>query len=273
MCWPLNSLYCQNHCLADIEAVVFDKDGTLADSSRFLEKLARIRVQFCLEAVQLHLGSVSAGLDELLLSSFGVGSTGLNPDGLMAVGTRQANQQAAVTILAQAGYSADRVTSLVAAAFAEAAALLQPKVTYTPPFEGTQALLSRLAESSLRVGVLSSDSSAHVEEFLTHYGFAPWVDDWQGTDTDDPAKPDPTLLYQLCNRLKVRVAKTVVIGDSWADLYLAKNAGAAAFVSVSEGWGRPPVAGASLVLTTWDDLTTGENRLSSHESRDKCGSL
>ncbi|NJL49765.1 MAG: HAD family hydrolase [Leptolyngbyaceae cyanobacterium SM2_5_2] len=221
--WPLTSLYCQNCRLPNLEAIVFDKDGTLADASRFLEKLAWLRVQRCLEAVQLQFGSVTADLGELLLVSFGVNSVGLDPDGLMAVGTGQANQQAAVAAFVQAGYPADPVSELVSAAFAEAATALKPKAAFTPPFAGTVAVLSKLAVSSLRVGVLSSDSSVHLEEFLTYYRLQPWIDGWQGTDGDDPAKPDPTLLYRLCERLKVRVANTVVIGDSWADLQWLKT--------------------------------------------------
>ncbi len=191
----------------------------------------------------------------------------------MAVGTRQANEQAMLAVLRQAGVDADDLAALVEEAFEAAASLLRPKAAYTPPFPGTQALLARLGTSSLRVAVFSSDSAANVDEFLTYYGLHPWVDDWQGTVPGDPAKPEPTLLYRLCDRLQVNVAKTVIIGDSWADLHLAKNAGAAEFLAVSEGWGRSPMAGASLILTTWDDLTIGNSQPNSHETRDKCGSL
>ncbi|MEB3291389.1 MAG: HAD-IA family hydrolase, partial [Leptolyngbya sp.] len=130
---------------------------------------------------------------------------------------------------------------------------LNPKTRYTPPFPGTAAMLQRLSQAGVKLGVLSSDSPAHVEDFLTHYGLRPWINDWQGTAPEDPPKPDPALLHRLCERLGVAVAHTVIVGDSWADAALANNAGIA-FISVSEAWGRPPVAGSSLILTAWEDL-------------------
>ncbi|MGG6237187.1 HAD family hydrolase [Nodosilinea sp. AN01ver1] len=240
---------CGQHLIAGIEAIVFDKDGTLADSRGLLQRTAIARA----EAISTAVG----GGDDLmpaLLACFGVSAQGIDPDGLMAAGTREANRQGAIAVLVQAGYSQAKVTTLVADCFAAVNAARNGKAAYTPPFEGTAAMLKRLHHSPLKIGVLSSDSPAYVEEFLRYYDLLPWVDEWQGTRPEDPPKPDPTLLEQVCDRLQVAVARTLVVGDSWADLALAEQAQAAGFVSVSEPWGRSPVPGATLVLGNWDDL-------------------
>ncbi|NJL44809.1 MAG: HAD family hydrolase [Leptolyngbyaceae cyanobacterium SM2_3_12] len=124
-----------------------------------------------------------------------------------------------------------------------------------PPFAGTAVLLQRLGQSPIKIGLLSSDSTAQVGMFLDHYGLTNWFQAWRGTEPEDIPKPEPALLYQLCDRLQVNVSRTIVVGDSWVDLSLAQRAGAAAFLSVSEAWGRTPVAGATLILRHWDDLT------------------
>lgn len=248
-------VYCGRQAVAPVEAIIFDKDGTLADSRQFLAQLAQRRAQACAAAVRPFLGSPGQGLEDELLAIFGLTPAGLNPDGLMAAETRQANQQASVDCLVRAGYGADLSPLLVAEVFAEVDAQFAHKAKYTPPFASTDRLLRRLRQSPIKVGLLSSDSPAHVEDFLTHYQLSDWFDDWQGTAANDIPKPEPALLHQLCDRLQVDVSHTVVVGDSWVDFKLVQIAGAAAFFSVSEAWGRAPVAGASLILRSWDDLT------------------
>ena len=240
---------CGQQWIADVEAIVFDKDGTLADSHRLLHHTAVARAEACAAAV-----GAGDALVRTLLDCFGVTASGIDPDGLMAAGTREANRQGAIAVLVQAGHPAEKATELVAECFAAVNAARQGKAAQTPPFAGTAAMLQRLHQSPLKIGVLSSDSPAYVEDFLSYYDLMPWVHGWQGTGPADPPKPDPTLLRGLCDRLQVSVAHTLIVGDSWADFALAEQAGAAGFISVSEPWGRSPVAGASLVLSHWDDL-------------------
>lgn len=172
----------------------------------------------------------------------------------MASGSRQANHQAAVEWMLLAGCPDDQVEQRVVDVFGAADRQCPAKVTSTPPFPGTLELLARLANSGLTLGVLSSDSTAQVEDFLRGYQLQSWLAGWRGTEIGEPAKPDPTLFYQLCETLQVSPRATVIVGDSRADLGVAKQAGAAAFISVSQAWGRSPVPGCQLVVRSWSDL-------------------
>lgn len=241
---------CKQRWIADVDAIVFDKDGTLADSRGLLHHMAMARAAACATAA-----GQGDELIQVMLTCFGVSASYIDPDGLMAAGTREANEQGAIEVLAQAGYPLSKTKLLVSECFAAVDANRNGKAAHTPPFEGTAAMLERLSQSPLKIGVLSSDSPAYVEEFLGHYGLMPWVDEWQGTGPEDPPKPDPSLLRQLCDRLGVQVSNTLIVGDSWADLALAEQANAAGFLSVSKPWGRSPVPGATLVLSHWDDLS------------------
>ncbi|WP_035990673.1 HAD family hydrolase [Leptolyngbya sp. KIOST-1] len=241
---------CGPHLITDIEAIVFDKDGTLADSRGLLQRTAIARAEACAAAV-----GGGDDLVQVLLGCFGVSAQGIDPDGLMAAGTREANREGAVAVLVEAGYAAEKVQAVVAECFAAVNQARNGKAVYTPPFAGTAAMLERLHHSPLKIGVLSSDSPAYVEEFLRYYDLTPWVAVGRGTAPGEPPKPDPTLLVQVCDRLAVPVTRTLIVGDSWADLALAEQAGAAGFISVSAPWGRQPVAKATLVLSQWADLT------------------
>lgn len=241
---------CGQQWIADVEAIVFDKDGTLADSRGLLQRTAIARAEACAAAVGAGDAVVQA-----LLDCFGVSAHSIDPDGLMAAGTREANRQGAVAVLVQAGHPPEKVRDLVAECFATVNTARNGKAAYTPPFKGTAAMLERLHHSPLKIGVLSSDSPTYVEEFLRYYDLMPWVQVWRGTAPGEPPKPDPTLLGEVCDRLGIPVARTLVVGDSWADFALAEQANAAGFISVSEPWGRSPVSGATLILNHWDDLT------------------
>jgi phosphoglycolate phosphatase len=257
----LSQVYCDSQSLLGIEAIIFDKDGTLADSAPFLKHLAQARSQRCAEAVTHYLQPFPSDLVDQLLATLGVWDNGIDPDGLMAAGTRQSNIDSLVEVLLGIGVSSksdkSEIQTLVAEQFALADCDLSPKTLYTPPFPGTQAMLQRLSQSEIKLGVLSSDSPANIDDFLRYYDLFSWIDDWQGTEPEDIPKPNPALLHRLCGRLAVDLRQVVIVGDSWVDQALAHQAEAAGFISVSEAWGRPPVAGSDLILRHWEDLKIG----------------
>ena len=233
---------------------MFDKDGTLADSHDFLWQLACLRIDLCANLLRSQGTELTTNQVQTLRSSLGVGASKLDPEGLMATAPRLANQQAVVDWLLGAAYPEEEVVDRVAECFQRAERQLWPKAHYTPPFPGTPALLEHLAQGGVPVGVLSSDSQANVEAFLTHYRMGGYVQAWRGTEGGERPKPSPSLFYQLCHQLGVEPCHTLVVGDSRVDYDMAQQGGAAGFISVSSAWGRPAVVGAEWVIYAWQDL-------------------
>ena len=249
----MTKLRLQGHSLS-AKAIVFDKDGTLADSHNFLWQLACLRIGLCADLLRSQGIELTTSQVQSLRSSLGVDRSRLDPEGLMATATRLANQQVAVDWLLEAGYPEEGVVNRVVECFQIADRQLWPKARYTPPFSGTPDLLKHLTEGGIPVGVLSSDGQANVGEFLSYYRIADYVQAWRGTEIGEPSKPSPSLFYQVCHHLGVEPCHTLVVGDSRVDYQLAQRAGAAGFISVSEAWGRPPVVGAKWVVYSWQDL-------------------
>lgn len=234
------SIQCGRVRFDHISAVLFDKDGTLADSYGFLFQLAVARAR-CLE-------EALPGITPKLLAAFGCQGSKLSPTGLMAVGTRYENEIAAATYLAAAGYSWGESLEIVKAAFVAGDRAFVRKAAGTQPFAGIVALMETLRAAGLKLAVLSGDTTANVQDFLDCYGLAHLVD-WCAGSEKPPVKPDPVMLQIACQRLEVLPEHSLVVGDSVLDYQLAQNGGARAFVSVTWG-GSPAVPGADSVLAT-----------------------
>lgn len=223
------TICCKNVTFNNVEAILFDKDGTLADSESFLRTLAQRRSRL--------IDAQIPGVQEPLMMAFGVDNTAINPAGLMAVGTRQENEIAAAAYVSETGRNWLEALAIVRSAFAEADRFLQPKADHTPLFSGALKLVQTLAAANLKLGILSSDSSENVKAFSEKYQLSPYLKLHGGTD-GLISKPNPVLFQQACESLGVAPENTLMIGDSQADIDLAKAAKAAGCVGVTWGWSR-----------------------------------
>lgn len=220
-------IICRGVTFEPIEAIIFDKDGTLADSAAFLRNLGFRRSRL--------LDAKIPGVQEPLLMAFGLDNAQINPAGLLAVGTRQENEIAAAAYVAETGRDWIEAMAIVQAAFAEADRVMQRKADQTPLFPGALALLESLTDAKLKVGILSSDITPHVEDFVQRYQLASHIQLAMGTD-GMIGKPNPILLLNACEALNVLPSRTLVVGDSQADVELARSGGAGGCIGATWGW-------------------------------------
>ena len=228
-----------------IAAVIFDKDGTLAAVGSFLRRLAQQRSRL--------VDAQVPGVEAPLLLAFGVEGDRLNPAGLMAVGTRQENEIAAAAYLAETGLDWLGAREQARSAFREADSGFSRKADHTPPLAGIPDLLQRLTTAGIVLGIASSDTTDNVVDFLERYELTAQFAAVMGADCGYE-KPDPAWVLALCDRLGVPPRATVVIGDSAADLAMARAAGVGA-IGATWGWSDPPrLTGADAIATTPSDL-------------------
>lgn len=220
------TIQCVTVQFRNIRAVLFDKDGTLADSQAFLCRLGHHRASL--------LEALVPGVGKPLLQAFGLEDDRLNPAGLLAVGTRLENEIAAAAYVAQGGWDWIEALHVVRSAFLKVDQAMSPKASHTPLFTGAQTLLQDLAEAGIKTGIVSSDSPSHVREFVKCYQLESFVQVALGSDTD-LSKPNPQLVYRACQDLRVSPSETLVVGDSSADVEMARAAVTAGCVGV--GWG------------------------------------
>ncbi|WP_338430141.1 HAD-IA family hydrolase [Synechococcus elongatus] len=213
-----------------VQALLFDKDGTLANSEAFLKRLVLARYGAIAKRVLT--------LSPDLLLSWGYRQEQVDPAGLMAIGSRQENLIAAASAIAVQGFSWPQALSLATEAFSEGDAACEPKAVQTPLLSGIRELLQLARSLGLKIAVISADSEAQIQAFLDCYQLGDWVDLIWGCDRQ-PSKPDPTAVLTVCQLLNVDPQAAVVIGDADSDLQMAAGAGVAA-IAAAWGWSQAP---------------------------------
>ncbi|EDX84466.1 haloacid dehalogenase-like hydrolase, putative [Synechococcus sp. PCC 7335] len=237
------TIYCQAHKFEHIQAVLFDKDGTLANVEGYLKKIGIARSR-CVP-------NQPAAFHAQLLTTFGLTATDIDPTGLLAVGSREENEVATAAHIAATGKGWIEARAIAHSAFSEAEDRLVPKVEKTPLLEGVRPLLSRLSLAKVKLGIVSSDLHSQVAEFVEHYSLTD-ISWYCGAARGFPLKTHPEFLAFACESLSVSPARTLVIGDSAADLALARQ-GAADFLGMVGGWTRSPIIAPD--VKTFSDLS------------------
>ena len=103
--------------LGDVDAVLFDKDGTLSISEPQLITLAEARVFLCLDQVE---PAQRLELRGLLERAYGLRAGAICPAGITAVASRDHNLIATATALVQVGWGWPEALALSEQVFAEA---------------------------------------------------------------------------------------------------------------------------------------------------------
>lgn len=102
-----------------------------------------------------------------------------------------------------------------------------------PLFKGARELLSDLREHGYRLAIATGKSRIGLDRALAFHGVANLFDATRCADEGMP-KPHPDMLRYLMTALSVAAEATVMIGDTTHDLLMAANAGVAA-IAVTHG--------------------------------------
>jgi phosphoglycolate phosphatase len=197
-------------------AIIFDLDGTLADTLRDIAEAMNAALTAChlpvhpVETYRLRVGRGWANLARESVSAVG----------------------------------AHRIEEVSRRAFQ----YYQRHLTdYTHLYDGIRSTLEQLSARGVRMAVLSNKPDALTVGVVQRLGCAGMFVTVQGALDNAPAKPDPTLALAASKRLGVSPARTYLVGDSAVDVETALRAG---MVPVGVTWGfrdRSELVGAGAV--------------------------
>jgi len=208
----------------NVDAVAFDKDGTLIDLDAAWGPAALAWV--------MTAASGDPALEETLASQLGLDlATGhLVIGGLFAVGTVGQLYEATLRALTEAGDTDARASSDHAR---EMSALAGEKGNLVALGDVAGTFRS-LQEAGLRVAIVSSDDRSAIDSAIEALGVGSLLDVVVAGDEGLDAKPAPAALHEAARRLGVEPDRLLYVGDSWVDAEAARSAGVAGVVLVGE---------------------------------------
>ncbi len=217
------TIICKEKKFSQIQGIIFDKDGTLEDSHQYLRQLG----QKCARIID----ASHPGIIDPLLMAFGIIDNQILPDGLMATGSRQENEIAAAAYIAETGKSWFESLQSAKNAFKQADTYFKNNQPISPLFKNTLEVIKYLHQAGIKLGIVSADSTAKVEEFIKIHHLEEYIQVSMGVD-GDIHKPNPKLFVIACQKLGIDVKSTLMVGDSQGDIEMAKLAGAAGAIGI-----------------------------------------
>jgi phosphoglycolate phosphatase-like HAD superfamily hydrolase len=236
----------------EAELVVFDKDGTLIDFEFMWGRLAAAWMAW------LTAETGNEALQQALCLSWGYDwqRQRTKPESPLSIATTKQVQTIAAAVLYRHGIPWTEAEDVVRSAFLGVAADL-PLADLVRATGDVSGLLVRLRGAGVRVAVITTDHRAETEEALRVLHIDHLVDHLFCGDDGVPCKPAPDTLLITRQRLGVVPERTVVVGDTVADLLMGRRAGAGLVVAVLTGAGGPAQlkTHADVVVASIDEIT------------------
>ena len=207
--------------LADIQLIIFDKDGTLIDFDAmwggWLENLAQQ-----LEA------QAGAPLAQPLFDALGYDAATQRaiPHSHLVIDPVSELYELILAVLRQHGQTEDLL---------RAAWFTPDPVALAKPVTDLRALFTTLRARSLRLAVATADDRAPTQTTLAAFGIADLIETMVCADDGILLKPAPDMILAICQRLRIAPAHTLMVGDTVADLHMGRAAGAGRVVGVLTG--------------------------------------
>jgi len=246
----LATIKCKNIAFSNIEAILFDKNGTLEDSESYLRTLGQ-------KAARI-IDAQIPGIGEPLLMALGINGNFLDPAGLISVASRRETEVAAAAYIAETGRGWFESLRIARQALEEAEQHIGK--TPSPLFVGSLEILKSLSAAGLKLGILSAATTQEVEKFVTTHQLSDYLQLEKGVD-EGPSKPDPTLFLEACQALGVSPEATLMVGDSMGDMQMARDAEAAGCIGITWIGKADNVQGADVVINQLDEIQVIELEL------------
>lgn len=215
----------------EVDAVIFDKDGTLNDSISVMPEIAKRRV-----AEIKKIFPEAKGLEMQLSKTIGLQNDGtIDRYSPMMIGSRIETTTAAAVALYVSGCAKwSNAVSLAWEAFMKADSSLnaEQKVLLLP---GVFDLIKEVNCLAGKVAIATNDVRASIDKFLYLSDLKKYVHAVACSDEVNSGKPAPDLVFLAAKRLKVLPQRCLIVGDSTLDIEMGFAAGVKKTVGVLTG--------------------------------------
>jgi phosphoglycolate phosphatase-like HAD superfamily hydrolase len=138
-------------------------------------------------------------------------------------------------------------------------------------FTDTRALFSQLHCQNIKIGIATTDDRAPTQAMIEAFDIEEYLTTMVCADDGIPVKPAPDMVLTICQRMNVDPSKVMVIGDTTADLKMARAAGAGLVVGVLSGVSASSdlIRYADVLIESVDELHAYGEAMADHEAAHK----
>lgn len=225
------NLVTKDWCFDNVEAILFDKDGTFIDLHYFWGKMTELRA---LEVINRFGLSDNLFSELCLYLGYDVNSGKMLSDGITALYSRSKIIEIFRRNLSQFGV--DTTDEVLVDIFDKVSEDFYKNMQkYTKPIAEAIEFIKLLNQKGVKLGVVTSDSVESAKMTLKYYGWDELFEVVIGRESSPYTKEsgEPTKL--ALQKLNVNPQNTVMIGDAPMDYISARNAGINKVILVATG--------------------------------------
>lgn len=232
----------------NIEAIIFDKDGTLIDFDAFWVTVSINAIQDILK----NFGREDISVQEIL-SLLGVRDGVTDIDGVLCKGTYKQMSEIIGGVLKgkNCDVSALGLEKLVLDAYNKNSVIGEIK----PTCSDLKDVLIYLKNKGVKLGVVTTDNELITRQCLGKLGVEELFDKIYTDDGKTPTKPNPYCALEFCERFGLVKEQVAMVGDTLTDMSFARNAGIKA-IGVAKNLRNKEILApfADVVLSSLSDL-------------------
>jgi len=209
------------------QAIIFDKDGTLIDFETMWG-------DWTLQLADRLQASTKLDIRQALCKSYGydLARHKIFPDGKLTCTPMWRLRELMVETVASLGISPTEASHTVDRIWC-----VPDPVKLARPLTDIQKLFTNIHKLGIKIAVATTDDRSPTEAMLAAFGVRDLVSALVCADDGIKAKPAPDMATTLCARMNVDPCKAIVVGDTVADLQMARSAEAGYVIGVLSGVG------------------------------------
>ena len=220
----MSSLVLPNVKIDNLKMVIFDKDGTLIDVHHYWCSMIEYRAGFFIESLK------NENIDSKIVYNDLIDSMGIDlktkkmkAEGPVGIKPRSFIIDIAYETISKYtnGYTKQKVIDI----FTEADEFSKSKLLdIVKPLVGVHSLLEALKKNDILMSIATTDITSRAKLAMEDLRLVDFFIEIVGSDLVHNAKPYPDLVEFITNKHNLTSKDVIVIGDSMADLNMAKNA-------------------------------------------------
>ena len=246
--------------IGNFKGVLFDKDGTLSCSENHLKEITKLRIEESVKELTKNNFTKDdiRKFKDLIKEVYGLDTSGLNPQGAVAIASRHDNLISTATIFSTIGMDWSEAITIASDIFLRVDkrnAISEVNNNQRPLLPGVICFLNKLKVSGVKCALITNDNAKGVDNFIQFNDLEDKFSGYWSCD-DQPAKPSPDSVKKLCETLQLNPSECVLIGDSDLDMQMAKKARIGLAIGYVSGWNiKPKLSHQNKIIFNWDDIS------------------